>query len=118
MGVGILKDYKAPFDFHEFDAKSKSFVPVTDDAKRREIGKQISPAYLATKDDAPVRIIHGDADTLVPIQQAEIMVARLKDVGVPAELVVKKGKNHGWIDIGQDFANLAEWFDTQLLPKK
>jgi acetyl esterase/lipase len=118
LGVGTLKDYKAPFAFQEFDAVSKSFVPVTDNAKRREIGKQISPAYFATNDDAPVRIIHGDADTLVPIQQAELMVARLKDVGVSAELVVKHGKNHGWMEIGEDFAKLAEWFDTQLLAKK
>ena len=47
-------------------------------------------------DDAPTLIVHGDKDKLVPIQQAEVMVARLKKAGVAAELVVKKGGGHGW----------------------
>jgi acetyl esterase/lipase len=118
LGTGTLKDFKAPFDFHELDSKSKSFVPVTDEAKRRAIGKQISPVYSVSKDDAPALIIHGDADKLVPIQQAELMVARLKDAGVPAELVVKKGQSHGWPGIDKDLATLADWFDKHLLEKK
>jgi acetyl esterase/lipase len=118
LGSGTLRDFKAPFDFHELDGKSRSFVPVTDEAKRLEIGKQISPMYSVTNDDAPVRIIHGDADKLVPIQQAEIMVARLKEAGVPAELIVKKGQAHGWQGMDKDLALLADWFDRHLLDKK
>jgi enterochelin esterase-like enzyme len=118
LGTGTLKDFKAPFDFHEFDGKTKSFVPVTDEAKRRAIGRQISPVYAVTKDAAPALIVHGDADKLVPIQQAEVMVARLKDAGVPAELVVKKGQAHGWPGIDKDSPTLADWFDMHLLGKK
>ena len=32
LGRGALADYRAPFDFHEFDTKSQSFRPVTDEA--------------------------------------------------------------------------------------
>jgi acetyl esterase/lipase len=117
LGTGILKDFKAPFDFHELDSKSKSFVPITDEAKRRAIGKQISPVYSVTKDDAPTLIIHGDADKLVPIQQSELMIARLKDAGVAAKLVVKKGQAHGWPGIDKDLPTLADWFDKHLLGK-
>ena len=43
-------------------------------------------------------IIHGDADLLVPIQQAELILDKLKQDGVPTKLVVKKGASHGWPD--------------------
>src|SRR5215510_1722118 len=43
MGRGILKDFRAPFDFHEFDKETKHFVPITDEQKLLEIGRQISP---------------------------------------------------------------------------
>jgi acetyl esterase/lipase len=117
LGRGILKDFKAPFAFQEQDSKGGrfgAFVPITDETKVLEIGRQISPITHVTKDDAPTLIIHGDKDVLVPIQQAEIIVTKLKEVGVPAELVVKKGAGHGWADIGKDMPTIAEWFDQHL----
>jgi dipeptidyl aminopeptidase/acylaminoacyl peptidase len=89
-------------------------VLITDQDRRREIGRQISPVYHVTKDSAPALIIHGNADKLVPIQQAEIIVAKLKEAGVPAELVVKEGEAHGWKGIEKDLPRLIEWFDRYL----
>lgn len=117
LGNGILKDFAAPFDFVEMDPVSRSFKIVNFEAKRREIGKQISPAYHATSDDPPTLIIHGDADLLVPIQQAQLMVDNLKKAGVTAELITKPGAAHGWATIGEDFKSIADWFD-KYLPKK
>ena len=116
LGEGTLKDFKAPFDFREL--KGGKFVEITDDAKRREIGKAISPAYHVKKESAPALIIHGDADKLVPIQQAELIGAKYKEAGVPFELVVKKGQAHGWKGLDQDVKTLADWFDKYLLEKK
>jgi acetyl esterase/lipase len=117
LGRGTLKDFHAPFDFKEFDPKTKEFVSVTDEARINEIGHQISPFYQVTSDDAPTLIIHGDADKLVPIQQAEIIIAKLKEVNVPAELVVKPGAAHGWANMGEDVKTLANWFDKHLAKK-
>ena len=50
--------------------------------------------------------------------KAEIVVAKLKEVGVPGELVVKKGASHGWADLLKDTAVLADWFDKYLLKKE
>ena len=72
MGCGVLKGFKPPFDFHEQDPNTKTFVRITDLGKILEIGRQISPVYHASSDDPPTLIIHGDADLLVPIQQAEL----------------------------------------------
>jgi acetyl esterase/lipase len=114
LGRGVLKDFRAPFDFRELDPKLKAFVTITDEAKILEIGKSICPVHQVTPDDAPTLILHGDHDTLVPIQQAELMVEKLKAAGVPAKLVVKPGAGHGWPDMGKDLSAFADWFDLHL----
>jgi acetyl esterase/lipase len=114
LGNGILKDYVAPFDFNVFDPKTKRFERITDETKRQEIGKQISPFYHATADDPPTLIIHGDADKLVPIQQAELIIDKLKEAGVPAELVVKAGAVHGGPQFADSSQIIADWFDKHL----
>ena len=114
IGRGVLKSFRAPFDFHEFDPKLNAFVPITDENRILEIGKAISPVNHVSSDDPPTLIIHGDADALVPIQQAEIFLEKAKAAGVPCELVVKKGQAHGWPDLGNDLTTLADWFDKYL----
>ncbi len=118
LGRGILAAFHAPFDFHEFDPKTNSFVPVKDEEKIREIGHKISPIDQVSSDDAPTLIIHGDMDKLVPIQQAEIIVAKLKKENVESKLVVKPGAQHGWPNMLEDMSTIADWFDTYLKPMK
>jgi acetyl esterase/lipase len=117
LGRGVLKGFRAPFDFHELDRSANTFIPVSDEDKLLEIGKQISPIYQVSADDPPAMIIHGDADVLVPIQQAESFIDKLKEVGVPAELVVKKGAAHGWPDLPRDISAMAGWFDKHLVKR-
>jgi acetyl esterase/lipase len=117
LGRGVLKDFRAPFDFQEFDRETKRFVPITDEARVLELGRQISPVYQVTPDDAPLLLVHGDADKLVPIQQGELIVEKLKGAGIAAKLVVKPGAAHGWPDMGKDLALCADWFDEHLRGK-
>jgi dipeptidyl aminopeptidase/acylaminoacyl peptidase len=114
MGTGILKDFPAPFEFREYSPKKKCFVPITDEKRMQEIGRQISPVNHVSPDDPPTLILHGDADTLVPIQQAELVMKKLKEAGVPAELKIKKGAGHGWLTLPLDMATIADWFDMHL----
>jgi hypothetical protein len=114
LGRGTLSNFRAPFDFKELDPKTRAFVLITDEDKRRDIGRQISPIYHVTSHSAPALIIHGDADKLVPIQQAQSIVAKLKEAGVPAELVVKHGAQHGWQGMDKDLPTIADWFDKYL----
>ena len=62
-------------------------------------------------------IVHGDADPLVPIQQAELVIERLQAAGVPNELVVRKDAAHGWKEMIQDVGLFADWFDKHLKAK-
>ena len=118
LGRGILKDFKAPFDFTELDSKTRHFVPITDEKKIEEIGKQISPINHVSADDPPTLIIHGDADKLVPLQQAQIMIDKLKAAGVKTKLIIKPGAGHGWADVQPDLEKMAEWFDENLPAKE
>ena len=106
--------FKPPFDFQEQDPKTKVFRPITDEARILEIARQISPVYHVSADDPPTLIIHGDADILVPIQQAELILDKLKSAGVETKLVVKKGAGHGWADLLKDMSTIADWFDAHL----
>lgn len=55
----------------------------------------VSPITFASAGDPPVMLIHGDKDDVVPFKHAENMVARLKAVGVRADLVTIHGAGHG-----------------------
>jgi acetyl esterase/lipase len=79
-----------------------------------ELGRKISPFYFINTNTCPSLIIHGDADKLVPIYQAELFVNRCKEVGVPAKLVVRPGAEHGWKNIVDDVELFADWFDQHL----
>jgi dipeptidyl aminopeptidase/acylaminoacyl peptidase len=62
----------------------------------------------------PILIMHGDADKLVPIYQAQTFVKRCEAVGSTAKLVVREDKAHGWPDLVKDMEIFADWFDEYL----
>ena len=117
LGGGTLAAFRPPFDFWEREKGTNKLVVIADEERRKEIGKQISPLYHVSKESAPALIVHGDADKLVPIQQAELIIAKLKENKVPCELVVKKGGGHGWAGMDKDILTLADWFDKYLAKK-
>lgn len=110
--------FRAATDFHEMDRDKRLFQRITDEAKETAILRQISPTTHVTADDPPTLIIHGDKDELVPLQQSEIIQKKFKEVGVPCELIVKKGAAHGWATLVFDINTLADWFDKHLNGKK
>lgn len=114
LGEGLLKNFAAAFDFREFNLETFRLERITDAQKRREIGKQVSPIHHASADDPPTLIVHGDKDRIVPIQQAEAMIGKLKAAGVEANLIVKAGGDHGWPGFDKDIELLADWFDKHL----
>ena len=62
---------------------------------RPEVARLVSPLQNITKDDPPFLMIHGDKDDQVPLEQSERLHARLREVGIPAELHVITGAGHG-----------------------
>jgi dipeptidyl aminopeptidase/acylaminoacyl peptidase len=58
-----------------------------------------SPAQQAAKADIPILLIHGKDDTVVPLEQSQLMADALRKAGKPVELVVQKGADH-WLSRG------------------
>jgi acetyl esterase/lipase len=117
LGSGVLAGFPAPFDFQDFNQKTKRFERIEDEDRRREIGKNSSPITHISKDDAPTLIIHGDADKLVPIQQAQRFLDKYKETGVTGELITKKDAAHGWPTLLTDMKSIVEWMDKHLEKK-
>ena len=58
--------------------------------------RDISPAKLAERADAPILLIHGKDDTVVPIDQSDAMEKALKAAGKPVERLTLAGADH-WL---------------------
>ena len=63
-----------------------------------ELEDDVSPILHVTADDAPVLMIHGDQDMLVPVSHSRDILPKFEKVGVASELVVVAGAKHGYSD--------------------
>ena len=55
---------------------------------------EISPLRQAEKADAPILLIHGKDDTVVPYEQSALFAEALKRAGKSVELLTLKGEDH------------------------
>jgi acetyl esterase/lipase len=95
----------------------QAFGPdATNLARWQVIGRETSPIYHLTSNLPPVLILHGDADTLTPLEQSEWFVGRAREVGATVKLVVRRGKKHGWPAMLWDIRRFADWYDQHLRP--
>ncbi|HEX7761218.1 MAG TPA: S9 family peptidase [Caulobacteraceae bacterium] len=56
--------------------------------------KPLSPARRADRADAPILLIHGKEDTVVPVDQSQAMEKALRSAGKPVETVYLPGGDH------------------------
>jgi dienelactone hydrolase len=59
----------------------------------------ISPAQLADRFDAPILLIHGKDDLVVPYEQSEFLAKALAKAGKPHEFITLQGEDH-WLSRG------------------
>jgi acetyl esterase/lipase len=102
------------FNFMKWIDSTRNYEPVSDTAARNKIGRDISPIYSVSPDDPPVFIMHGDADSLVPLQQSESIIAKLKQAGVQTKFIIKKGVKHDVDPMQPELMQFADWFDMYL----
>jgi acetyl esterase/lipase len=63
--------------------------------EKKDAAREASPVTYATSDAPPFLIVHGTADPIVPIQQAELLQAALKKAGASATFLKIQGGGHG-----------------------
>jgi len=59
-----------------------------------ELYKAFSPINYVDKNDPPLLILHGTADKIVPVKQAEMLADAMKKVGARHELLIIEGAPH------------------------
>ncbi len=90
--------------------------PESEEARRY---RAASPVNYVSADDSPFLFLHGDADDVVPFEQAELFAGLLAEVGVAAEIVRMPGGGHGPSFNGAQNppdhkAAMISWFDQHL----
>ncbi len=79
----------------------------------------VSPLLHVTSKTAPVLLIHGDKDQLVPISHSKNMIEALKKANVPSDLIVIEGAGHGFTPKQNQIVGPAmlKWFEKFLASK-
>lgn len=72
--------------------------------------RKLSPITYVTAKYPPTLIVHGDADNVVPLQQAKAMDQALTTAGVPHKLEVIPGGGHDDKTFGPGVMKALQWF--------
>lgn len=91
--VSCVLDFYGITDVHSLG--HRSFVGPNADAKERaRVLDLVSPLSHVSSKTVPTLVIHGTADHVVPFAQAELLVERLRECGVPHDfLPIPKGEH-------------------------
>ncbi|GAB3973509.1 hypothetical protein GCM10028806_27500 [Spirosoma terrae] len=105
--------------FVECDTVRRFWLQFGVDGKSREekqvVMQKLSPIHFISKETPPTLLLHGTVDPLVPLEQSERFIAKLKETGIPAQLIIHQGGAHGWAEMWEsDLGVVADWFDTYL----
>jgi acetyl esterase/lipase len=84
--------------------------------ENREKAEAASPITYVSKEAAPILIMHGDKDPLVPLAQSEEFRDALKKAGAEVELYVVKGAGHGFPNDPKLVKKVVGFFDEHLKP--
>ena len=63
---------------------------------RLDLYRERSPLTYADRITAPLLVLHGDADPVVPIEQSRRLVERIRSSGGDVEFHVMEGEGHGF----------------------
>jgi acetyl esterase/lipase len=78
------------------------------------LGRELSPIYHITAAMPPTFIVHGEADTLVTVDQSQRFADKAIAEGLNVRLETRPGKEHGWPAMILDIPRFADWFDEHL----
>ena len=100
--VQAVVDFYGPTDFTRPDIYSPTAIKLTEGLfgvpyeQNPALWKSGSPFFYVKAGDPPMLLVHGDADTLVPLAQSTVFDEALTKAGVPHELLVVKNGGHGF----------------------
>jgi dipeptidyl aminopeptidase/acylaminoacyl peptidase len=112
--VKAVVAYYPPVDLRRMTGPSKRFPALDFD---NALAAGISPILFVDANDPPTLIIHGNADTLVPISSGRSIYDALKQAGAVTEFIEIDGGDHGFTNPehrARASQAMAEWFAAKL----
>ena len=112
--VKAVVAYYPPVDLRKMTGPSKRFPALDFD---NALAADISPILFVDANDPPTLIIHGNADTLVPIASGRSIYEALKHAGVVTEFIEIDGGDHGFTNPehrARASQAMADWFAAKL----
>jgi acetyl esterase/lipase len=100
--VQVVVDFFGPSDFISPNVYSQNALDLITQlfgATREEnpnLWKSGSPIFYVKAGDPPVLLVHGEADTLVPLSQSTKFANALTKAGVPNQLLIVKNAGHSF----------------------
>ena len=87
--------------------------------EKNELARAASPVSFVQNDAAPILTMHGDKDSLVPVQQSEEFHEALKAAGVDTTLDILAGSNHGGAEFFAEpkLKQMVDFVEKHLLAK-
>ena len=73
----LRKMVAAAFDFKVLSDSTGMYEHIKGEEILKQLALNNSPIYKVSSDDPPVLIFHGDADTVVPLQQSQTLIKKL-----------------------------------------
>ena len=112
--VAAVVAYFPPVDLTNIVGPSDRFPALNFDPAEAE---SVSPIFHVSSDDAPTLLVHGDEDTLVPLNNSERIFEAFEKAKVPTRLIVMEGAQHGFRGkhSREAASALADWFERYLI---
>ena len=80
-----------------------------------ELAREACPLTYLSKDTPPLLIFHGDADTVVSIDQSRLFRAALQKAGATSEFITLPGVGHSHVAVWQkERERVYAFFDEHL----
>ena len=112
----MLSDGKRRYGSNHWVVSYWEDILAEGDARRKKL-RSISPVNFAENATAPVLLIHGDDDTVVPYAQSTRMRNALKRADKEVELIKLKGEDH-WLSVAdtrmQTLRAMEQFLDTHM----
>jgi acetyl esterase/lipase len=119
-GVEAVVNFYGPCDLTTDFAKKagvvKRFLGGKSYDEAPELYRKASPIFLIAKDAPPTLILHGTIDEVVPIEQSDVLAARLKELGVPCVYDRLEGWPHT-MDLAEVVNTRCRYFLDRFLEK-
>ncbi len=85
-------------DYQASGSQKTTKVALREQLGDPDIWDEVSPERFAERADAPILLIHGKDDTVVPYEHSRKMADALKDEKKPFEMVTLDGEDH-WLSL-------------------